>query len=257
VAIVVLGENQAVIGESKSRTSLDLTGYQLDLVQAIHATGTPTVVVLINGRALTINWIDKYVPAILEAWAPGEYCGQAVAEALFGDVNPGGKLPVTFPRSVGQIPMNFPARPASQGDEKTTVNGVLYPFGHGLSYTTFKYGNLVVSPARQALDKPITVKVDVTNTGPKDGDEVSQLYIRDDVSSVITYEKVLRGFERVSLAPGQTKIVTFTIPAADLAILDRDFKRVVEPGTFTVMVGSSSEDIRVTGSFELVKRPAH
>jgi len=257
VAIVVLGETQTVIGESKSRTGLDLTGYQLDLVKAIHATGTPTVVVLINGRALTINWIDKNVPAILEAWAPGEFCGQAVAEALFGDVNPGGKLPVTFPRSVGQIPMNFPCRPASQGNEKTTVNGVLYPFGYGLSYTTFRYGNMVISPAKQVLDGPITVKVDVTNTGPMAGDEVVQLYIRDDVSSVITYEKVLRGFERVTLTPGQTKTMTFTVPASDLAILDPRFKRVVEPGTFTVMVGSSSEDISLTGSFEMAKKPAH
>ena len=253
-AVVVIGENQTVVGEGKSRTSLDLTGYQLDLVKAIYQTGTPTVVVLINGRALTINWIDRMIPAVLEAWAPGEYCGQAVAEALFGDTNPGGRLPVTFPKTVGQIPMNFPCRPASQANEKTTVNGVLYPFGYGLSYTTFTYSNLAVSPARQVLDGPITViKVDVTNSGPVAGDEVVQLYIRDDVSSVITYEKVLRGFKRVNLAPGQTQTVTFTVPALDLAILDRSFKRVVEPGTFTVMVGSSSEDIRQTGHFEVVQ----
>jgi beta-glucosidase len=250
-AVVVIGENQSVVGESKSRTSLDLTGYQLDLVKAIYATGTPTVVVLINGRALTINWIDKNVPAILEAWAPGEYCGQAIAEALFGDINPGGKLPVTFPKSVGQIPMNFPAKPASQGDEKTTVNGVLYPFGYGLSYTSFQYSNLTISPARQTLDGPITVKADVTNTGPIAGDEVVQLYIRDDVSSVITYEKQLRGYERIALKPRETRTVTFTVPASDLTIVNRDFKRVVEPETFTVMVGSSSADIRLTGSFSL------
>jgi beta-glucosidase len=243
-----------VVGESKSRTSLDLTGYQLDLVKAIQATGTPTVVVLINGRALTINWIDRNVPAILEAWAPGEYCGQAIAEALFGDVNPGGKLPVTFPKSVGQLPMNFPAHPASQADERTTVNGVLYPFGYGLSYTTFRYDNLAVSPGRQTPDGSITVKADVTNTGSVAGDEVVQLYLRDDVSSVIGYEKVLRGFERITLRPGETRTVAFTVRPDDLMILDRDFKRVVEPGTFTVMVGSSSEGIRLTGSFEMVKR---
>jgi beta-glucosidase len=255
VAVVVLGENQDVIGESKSRTGLDLTGYQLNLVAAIYATGTPTVVVLINGRALTLNWIDRNIPAILEAWAPGEYCGQAVAEALFGDLNPGGKLPVTFPKSVGQLPFNFPCRPASQANEKTTVNGALYPFGYGLSYTTFKYENLVVSPARQRLDGSITVKADVTNTGPVAGDEVVQLYIHDDVSSVITYEKVLRGFARVSLSPGQTQTLTFTLGPADLMLLNRQSKWVVEPGTFTVMVGSSSEDIRLTGSFEMVERP--
>jgi beta-glucosidase len=254
-AVVVLGETQAVIGESKSRTGLDLTGYQLDLVKAIHATGTPTVVVLINGRALTINWIDKNIPAILEAWAPGEYCGQVVAEALFGDINPGGKLPVTFPKTVGQLPLNFPARPASQANEKTTVNGALYPFGHGLSYTTFKYANLVVSPDRLGPDGLVTVKADVTNTGAVAGDEVVQLYIHDDVSSVITYEKVLRGFQRVSLAPGQTQTLTFTLRPGDLMLLDRQSKWVVEPGTFTIMIASSSEDIRLTGSFEVQEKP--
>jgi beta-glucosidase len=212
------------------------------------------VVVLINGRALTINWIDKNIPAILEAWAPGEYCGQAVAEALFGDINPGGKLPVTFPKSVGQLPFNFPARPASQANEKTTVNGALYPFGYGLSYTTFKYANLVVSPSKRGPDGSIEVKADVTNAGPVPGDEVVQLYVHDDVSSVTTYEKVLRGFRRVSLSPGQTQTLTFTLGPADLMLLNRQYKWVVESGTFTVIVGSSSEDIRLTGSFEILDK---
>lgn len=254
VAIVVLGEDRSVVGESKSRTSLDLPGYQLDLAKAIYATGTPTVVVLLNGRALTINWIHKHIPAILEAWAPGEYCGQAVAEALFGDINPGGKLPVTFPKTVGQIPLNFPYKPASQADERTTVNGPLYCFGHGLSYTTFAYSNLVITPNRQKTDGDITISLDVTNTGAREGDEVVQLYVRDDVSSVVTYDKVLRGFARISLRPNQTKKVVFTVHACELALVDRSSQWVVEPGTFTVMVGSSSEDIRLKGSFELVRQ---
>ncbi|MDH7598030.1 MAG: glycoside hydrolase family 3 N-terminal domain-containing protein [Sedimentisphaerales bacterium] len=253
VAIVVLGEDRSVVGEGKSRTSLDLPGHQLDLVKAIYATGTPTVVVLLNGRALSINWIDKYIPAILEAWAPGEYCGQAIAEALFGDINPGGKLPVTFPKAVGQIPFNFPYKPASQADETTTVNGPLYCFGHGLSYTTFEYSNLNISPTRQGPDGTIAISLDLTNTGSREGDEVVQLYIRDDVSSVITYDMMLKGFERVTLRPGQTRRVRFNIHARDLAILDKDYQWVVEPGTFTVMVGSSSEDIRLKGHFEIVK----
>lgn len=254
VAIVVLGEDNSVVGEGKSRTSLELTGYQLDLVKAIHATGTPTVVVLLNGRALTINWIDRHIPAIIEAWAPGEYCGQAVAEVLFGHVNPSGKLPVTFPKTVGQIPFNFPYKPASQADEPTTVNGPLYCLGHGLSYTRFHYSNLAIEPQRQYLDGQIAVSLDLTNIGQRQGDEVVQLYIRDDVSSVITYEKQLRGFQRVSLMPGQTKRIRFQIKAKELAILDRSYRQVVEPGTFTVMVGSSSEDIRLKESFELIQR---
>jgi len=255
-AIVVVGETQKVIGESKSRTSLDLTGHQLELVKAIHATGTPTVVVLINGRALTINWIDRNVPAILEAWAPGEACGHAVAEALFGDYNPGGKLPVTFPRTVGQLPMNFPCRPASQagqGRENTRIKGVLYPFGHGLSYTTFRYEDLRITPERQTPDGTLEVSLRVTNSGKCRGDEVVQLYLRDDVTSVITYEKLLRGFRRVSLRPGETQAVSFKLSPADLELVDRKYRRIVEPGTFTVMVGSSSEDIRLTGKFEIVE----
>lgn len=262
VAIVVVGEDERVVGESLSRTSLDLPGLQRDLVQAIHGTGTPTVVVLINGRPLSINWTNKYVPAIIEAWFPGEYCGQAVAEVLFGDYNPGGKLPITFPKTVGQLPMNFPCRPGSQsrqsgsrphGEGRTRVEGVLYPFGHGLSYTEFQYDHLQISPEQCKPDGQVTVEVDVTNVGRLRGDEVVQLYLHDDVSSVVTYEKVLRGFKRITLDPGEKKTVRFSLQPADLALLDRKMEWTVEPGSFTVLLGSSSEDIRATEQFEVVQ----
>lgn len=259
-AIVVLGESESLVGESKSRIGLDLTGMQLDLVKAIAATGVPTVVVLLNGRALTINWVNKNIDGILEVWHPGEYGGQAVAEAVFGDYNPGGKLPVTFPKSVGQIEMNFPFKPGSHagmpksgpnGEGSTMVNGVLYPFGHGLSYTTFKYSNLLIAPEKLKPDGSVSVSVDVTNTGSREGDEVVQLYISDVLSSVITYEKELKGFERVALKPGETKTVKFTVPMSALALLDKQMKLVTEPGTFKVMAGSSSEDTRLEGAFEV------
>ena len=261
VVIAVVGESEKIVGESRSRTSLDLPGRQLDLLKSLHAAGKPLVVVLINGRPLTINWVAKNVPAIIEATFPGEFGGQAVAEALFGDYNPGGKLPFTMPKTVGQLPMNFPTKPAAQSDEKgggfdgvrSQVNGVLYPFGHGLSYTTFRYDNLRITPKRQTRTGTIQVSVDVTNTGNRAGDEVVQLYLKDLVSSVITYEKVLRGFERVSLAPGQTRTVTVTLGPEDLQLLDRKMHWVVEPGMFEVQLGSSSTDIRLTDQFEVTK----
>lgn len=258
-AIVVVGESDKIVGEHKSRTSLDLSGFQLDLVKAIYETGTPTVVVLINGRPLTINWIDKYVPAIVEAWFPGEACGKAVADVLFGDYNPGGKLPITFPKSVGQIPLNFPFKPGSHAGQgrghrphKTRVDGVLYPFGHGLSYTEFEYGNLSIVPKKQRVNGNITITADVTNTGDRKGDEVVQLYIRDEVSSVTTYEKELRGFERITIEPGERRTVAFTLTPDHLSLYNRDMERVVEPGTFKLMVGSSSEDIRLEGRFTML-----
>jgi beta-glucosidase len=258
-AVVVLGENEALVGESRSRTSLDLTGFQLRLVQAVQDAGKPTVVVLLNGRPLSINWIDKYVPAVVEAWFQGEFCGTAIADVLFGDYNPAGKLPVTFPKSVGQIPFNFPYKKGSQvatdklvtSERKAMVNGALYPFGHGLSYTTFKYANLEVTPATQAPNGTIQVALDVTNTGSRAGDEIVQLYLNDEVASIVYYERVLRGFERVSLKPGEKTRVRFTLTPDDLKLLDRDMKWTVEPGTFQVLIGASSEDIRLRGSFEI------
>jgi len=252
VAVVVLGDSVKTVGESTSRTSLDLPGRQLDLVQAVHATGKPVVVVLINGRPLSINWVDKYVPAIVEAWFPGAQGGTAIADVLFGDYNPGGKLTATFPKTVGQIPYNFPSKPNAQWEgEKSRVNGALYYFGHGLSYTSFEYSNLRINPLKQRADGNITVSLDVRNTGARAGDEVVQLYTRDVVSSVTTYEKNLRGFERVHLKPGETRTVMFTLRPEDLSLWDRNMRFVMEPGMFKVMIGSASEDIRLTGEFEI------
>jgi beta-glucosidase len=255
VAVVVLGDSTKTVGETQSRTSLDLPGRQLDLVQAVYATGKPVIVVLINGRPMSINWINKYVPGILEAWFPGAQGGTAIADVLFGDYNPGGKLTVTFPKTVGQIPYNFPTKPNAQWEgEKTRVNGALYFFGHGLSYTKFAYSNLTITPAQQRNQGNVLVSFDVKNSGPRAGDEVVQLYTHQLVTSVTTYEKNLRGFERIHLEPGETKAITFTLKPEDLSLWNRQMQFVVEPGKFKVMIGSASEDIRLTGEFEITSR---
>ncbi|TFF35368.1 glycoside hydrolase family 3 N-terminal domain-containing protein [Mucilaginibacter psychrotolerans] len=256
VVIAVVGEDVDRVGESLSRTGLNLPGRQLKLIQALQATGKPVVMVMINGQPLTINWENKYVPAILEAWFPSVQSGQVIAETLFGDNNPGGKLSITFPKTTGQIEFNFPFKPnanAGQGGPnswgKTSVNGALYPFGYGLSYTTFAYSNLVVTPDKQHSQGDFSVSVDITNTGSRKGDEVVQLYLKDNVSSVTTYEFDLRGFERITLAPGEKKTVQFTLHPDDLALLDKNMNWTVEPGTFTVMIGASSEDIKLKKEF--------
>lgn len=261
VAIVVLGENSRTCGENKSRSSLDLPGRQLDLLKAVYATGKPVILILINGRPLSINWADKYVTSIIEAWYPGSQGGIAIADVLFGDYNPGGKLTVTFPKSVGQIPFNFPEKPNSQVDggskpglngNMTRANGALYSFGFGLSYTTFKYSDLTISPKNITDKDSVAVSCKVTNTGWREGDEIVQLYTRDLLSSVTTYEKNLRGFERIHLNPGETKTVRFTIIPEYLELFNADNKWVVEPGDFKVMIGASSEDIRLEGQFTVV-----
>jgi len=253
VAVVVLGDSMKTVGESASRTSLDLPGRQMELVEAVYATGTPVIVVLINGRPISINWVNKYVPGIVEAWFPGVQAGTAIADVLFGDYNPGGKLTVTFPKTVGQIPFNFPTKPKAQWEgEKTRVNGALYYFGHGLSYTTFTYSNLKITPLAQSQRGNVTVSFEVKNTGTRAGDEVVQLYIRDVLSSVTTYEKSLRGFERVHLRPGEARTINFILRWDDLALWDRNMRFVVEPGKFKVMIGSGSEDIRLNGEFGIV-----
>ena len=254
VAIVVVGENDAISRESASRISLNLPGYQEELVEAIQATGTPVVLVVASGRPQSINWAVAHVPAILELWFPGEEGGNAMADVLFGDYNPAGRLPITFPRSAGQIPLNFPAHPGSQARDYGQVTGPLFPFGYGLSYTTFTYAHLKIDPARQNSQGRVVVSCDVTNTGSHPGDEVVQLYLRDDYSSVTTFEKVLRGFARVPLTPGETRTVHFTLTPGDLQLYDRDNHWTVEPGRFTVMIGASSEDIRLRGNF-VVTRP--
>jgi beta-glucosidase len=258
VVIAVLGEDESLVGESRSRTSLDLPGKQLQLLQALYETGKPIVLVLINGRPLTINWPNKFIPSIIEAWFPGLDGGNAIAETIFGDYNPGGKLSMTFPKSVGQIEYNFPFKPGAHAGQpgdgpngfgKTNVYGSLYPFGYGLSYTSFGYSNLMVTPEKQKSDKEVNISVDITNTGKYKGDEVVQLYFKDETSSVTVYESQLRGFERVSLNPGETKTINFTLRPDDLKLLDKKMKWVVEPGTFEVLIGSSSEDIRLRKKF--------
>ena len=261
VAVVVLGGGVRTCGENKSRTSLDLPGHQQQLLEAVMQTGKPVVLVLINGRPLSVNWADKYVPSILEAWYPGAHGGTAIAEVLFGDYNPGGKLTVTFPKTVGQIPFNFPYKPASQIDggrtagpkgNQSRVNGPLYPFGYGLSYTTFQYSDIKFSSSVITDQQPLTVTCKVKNTGKRAGDEVVQLYTRDLVSSVTTYEKNLRGFERVHLEPGEEKEVTFVLVPRDFQLLNKDNHWVIEPGMFNIMIGASSEDIRLKKALEIV-----
>ena len=252
VAILVLGGNEKTVREEYSRTSLDLCGRQQQLLQAVYATGTPVVLVMIDGRAASINWAQRYIPGIIHAWFPGEFTGDAVAQVLFGDYNPGGKLPVTFPKSVGQIPLAFPFKPGADSDGFVRVAHPLYPFGYGLSYTDFSYSDLKISQATPGKEGNLTVSCRVTNTGDREGAEVVQLYLRDVLSSVTTYVKVLRGFERVNLQPGETKEVTFTLTPQELGLWNKDGHFVVEPGEFKVMVGSSSEDIRLEGVFEVI-----
>lgn len=260
VVVAVVGEDAARCGENNTRTGLGLPGRQLQLLQALQQTGKPIVLVLINGQPLTICWEDRYLPAILEAWFPNPWGGNAIAEALFGDYNPGGKLPVTFPKSIGQIEYNFPFKPGSHavqaftgpnGVGKTAIHGALYPFGYGLSYTTFSYSDLKVTPETGHTQSTIQVNCKITNTGKREGDEIVQLYVKDLCSSVTIYESQLRGFERIHLAPGETKEVSFTLQPKDLELLDSHMNWTVEPGDFKVCIGSSSEDIRLEKQFTL------
>ena len=250
VAIVFVGEAKEMVGEAASRSSLDLPGHQMELVRAIHATGKPTIVVLVNGRPLTIGWIAENVLAILESWMGGTESGNAIADILFGDVNPGAKLPVTFPRSVGQVPIYYnhmnTGRPPDPNNRYTSKYQdvpwtPLFPFGYGLSYTQFKLSNLQLSPQQIRPDGRVTVSVDVENTGSRAGDEVVQLYIRDVASSVTRPVRELRGFRRINLQPGEKRRVEFTLSSQELGFYNRDMKFVVEPGEFKVFVGTSSE----------------
>lgn len=249
VSILVLGGNEKTVREEYSRSDLDLCGRQEELLRAVCAVGKPVVLVLLDGRAATINWAEKYVPAIVHGWFPGEFTGEAIASVLFGEYNPGGKLPVTFPKSVGQIPYVFPFKPAADSKGKVRVDGALYPFGYGLSYTTFSYNDLKIDHDTINMHDSITLRCVVKNTGMLAGDEIVQLYLRDEVSSVITYDKVLRGFERIHLKPGEEKLVEFVLTPQDMGLYNRENHFVVEPGDFSVMIGSSSADIRLTKNF--------
>jgi beta-glucosidase len=251
-ALVFVGEAKEMVGEAASRSSLDLPGRQMDLVKAIQATGKPTIVVLINGRPPTIGWIVDNVPAILEAWMGGSEAGNAIADVLFGDVNPGGKLPVTFPRTVGQVPIYYnhmntgrPPNADSRYNSKYFDSPWTpqFPFGFGLSYTQFKISDPQLSATTIRPDGRLTVTVNVQNTGQRAGDEVVQLYIRDVAASMTRPVKELKGFKRVTLRPGETQHVEFTLGPEQLGFYNREMKYVVEPGEFKVFVGSSSEDV--------------
>lgn len=251
VAIIFAGDDNRIIGESRGRVSLDLAGRQKELIRAVQATGTPVVLVLFNGRAATINWEAANVPAIVEAWYPGEFSGQVVAEILWGDQCPGGKLPVTFPKSVGQIPWAFPFKPNATGKGFARVDGCLFPFGFGLSYTTFEISGLNISTPKIKDGDVLTVSCKVKNTGKVKGDEVVQLYLRDNFSTTSRFDKELCGFERVSLQPGEEKSVTFEINRRSYGFYDFNSQFVVEPGKFTLYAGNSSENTPLTAEFML------
>jgi len=240
VVILGLGERPGISGEGFDRTSLDLPDNQEQLLEAIVATGKPVVLVLENGRPLTIPWAAANVPAILEAWYPGEFGGQVIAETLFGENNPAGRLPVTFPRNVGQLPDFYNTDPSRKRKYVNDDGEPLFPFGFGLSYTTFSYDHLLVHTPRPASHDPLQVSVEVTNTGDREGDDVAQLYIRQDTSSVETPERSLKGFSRVHLRPHESRIVTFVVRQQELAIWDANSRWVTEPGTFTLWAGGNS-----------------
>lgn len=259
VVIAVVGGRSALhkdgtSGENLDRAELDLPGVQKELLKALHETGKPIVAVLVNGRPLTIEWMTENIPAILEAWLPGEEGGTAVADVLFGDYNPGGKLPVSLLRTVGQVPTTYNQRRSSSaefGQYLSTSREPLYPFGHGLSYTEFAYSNLEIAPEQVQDEQEIQISCEVENVGERAGDEVVQLYIHDPVATVTRPRKELKGFQRITLEPGERKKLTFALPVELLSYHDRDMNLVVEPGEFEVMVGASSEDIRLEGKFEL------
>jgi len=261
VTIIAVGETAEMSGEAASRASLDLPSKQLELIQAIHAIGKPYAVVLMNGRPLTINWAAENSPAILETWFAGTQAGHAIADVLFGDVNPGGKLPVTFPRHIGQVPIYYNQKSTGRPptDQKYTSKYLdvpvtpLYPFGFGLSYTQFRLSDMQLSDKTIKPDGQLTASVEVANTGQRAGDEVVQLYIRDVASSVTRPVKELKGFERVTLGPGEKRRVRFTLTPEHLGFYNREMRFIVEPGAFKVFAGTNSVD-GLEASFEVVEK---
>jgi len=259
--VLVLGDRAGLTpscttGETRDSADLRLPGMQEELAKVVIATGKPVAVVLVNGRPFAMPWLSDNADAILEAWLPGEEGGAAVADILFGDANPGGKLPITFPRSVGQVPIFYNYKPSAMRSnwyvdyvaEKVTP---LYPFGHGLSYTAFDYGDLFISREQATRGESVDVSLKVTNTGSVAGDEVVQFYIRDEFASAPRPMKELKGYARVTLQPGESKAVTFHLPVDQLAFYDNNMNLVLEPGRIFVMLGSSSDDIRLNGEFEI------
>ena len=253
--IMVMGEKSGfakgcISGEGNDTDELGLPGVQRDLIEEILKTGKPVILVLINGRPLALEWESKNVQAILEAWYPGEECGNALADVIFGDVNPSGKLPVSFPKNVGQIPINYSLKNSSIKNYVFSEFKPLYPFGHGLSYTKFEYENLMIRPVKEPHEG-FEISFDIKNTGTVPGDEIAQLYVRDVVASIARPLKELKGFKRITAAPDETKKIVFTLFTEQLAFTGMNYDLIVEPGKYEVMIGSSSEDIRLTGSFEI------
>ena len=254
VAVVVVGENVQIVGEGKDRSELSLDENQMDVVKAIQATGKPVVVVLFNGRPLAINWIAEHVPAIVEGWFSGEKGGLAIADVLLGHVNPSGKLSISFPRSVGQIPFYYNHKPSSKHNYVDEKHTPLFAFGHGLSYSSFEYSGLKIAPETITPDASATITIQVKNTSETAGTEVVQLYVRDEVGSVTTPVKALKGFLRVPLNPGEMKKVQFELGPEALSLWNREMKRVVEPGDFRIMVGRASDDIRQEGKLTVAEK---
>jgi beta-glucosidase len=261
VALLFLGDKSGLndsctSGETRDRVDLGLPGVQQELLEAVCATGTPVVVVLNTGRPLAIPWMIEHVPAILEMWQPGEEGAEAIADVLFGDANPGGKLPITFPRHVGQIPTYYYHKSSGgrshwKGNYVSFSNEPLCPFGYGLSYTQFELRNLRLERSQAKAGESVTLKVDVANVGSRDGDEVVQLYTRDEIASVARPVKELKGFRRVHVAAGETRTVTFTLAIDQLGFYDQEMRFVVEPGTIRVMIGTSSEDLPLAANIEI------
>jgi beta-glucosidase len=251
IIFLAVGDNEKTIGETHSRLDLKLPGRQELLVERIAALHKPTVLILIGGRPVTINFADKHIPAIVETWYLGEYTGKAIADVLLGKYNPGGKLSVPFPKSVGQIPLSFPMKPSADANGDANVSGFLYPFGYGLSYTRFNYSNLRVDTDAYRARGEIAVRFNLKNTGDRAGEEIVQLYLHQELSSVTTYVKKLRGFDRIKLEPQEEKEVTLILEKDDFSLYNQEMERVVEPGWFQIMIGASSEDIRLSTRIEL------
>ncbi|HDO41866.1 MAG TPA: beta-glucosidase, partial [Candidatus Bathyarchaeota archaeon] len=258
VIIAVMGERSgifrlpAITGEGRDRASISLPKVQEDLLRALHELNKPLILILVNGRPLSIRWIAEKASAIIEAWFPGEEGGNAIADVLFGDYNPGGKLPISIPQDTGQIPGYYSRKASSFRDYVFMKAKPLYPFGHGLSYTKFEYSSLSIEPEKIGPADKVNISFNIKNVGDFKGDEVVQLYVHDPVASVSRPVKELKGFVRLTLEPGEEKNVTFILFADQLAFYDQYMKLVVEPGVYEVMIGSSSEDIRLTGKFKVV-----
>ena len=258
IIIAVMGEKsglfqQSISGEGSDRADLKLPGIQEQLLKELNRLGKPIVLILVNGRPLSLQWEKENIPAIIEAWYPGEEGGNAIADILFGDYNPGGKLPISFPKDLGQLPIYYNRKSLSFNEYITTDAQALFPFGHGLSYTRFEYSDLIISPFEIKSLKEIKIQCKVKNIGDQAGDEVVQFYVRDPIASLVRPVKELKGFKRIHLDPGEERTVIFTLFPDQLAFYDEYLRLIIEPGLFNVMIGSSSEDIRLSGQFEVIK----